>query len=62
MALLTRISTHWGIRNNLCWAIDVMFRGDNRLLWRDNVLQNEVIIKKCALNIIRSYTHHKPIY
>lgn len=53
--ILTCIRAHWGIENNLHWVLDVIFREDNRLLWNDNVLQNEAIIRRCALNVIRSY-------
>jgi predicted transposase YbfD/YdcC len=49
------IGAHWGIENNLHWVLDVIFREDNRLLWNDNIVQNEAIIRRCALNVIRRY-------
>ena len=57
--ILTCIRAHWGIENNLHWILDVIFREDDRLLWNDNVIQNEAIIRRCALNVIRNYkTRH----
>lgn len=53
--ILTCIRAHWGIENKLHWVLDVIFREDDRLLWNDNVVQNEAIIRRCALNVIRSY-------
>lgn len=53
--LLHCIRAHWGIENNVHWVLDVVFKEDDRLLWNKHVIQNEAIIRRCALNAIRRY-------
>lgn len=53
--ILSCVRAHWGIENNLHWMLDVVFNEDDRMLWNNHVLQNEAIIRRCALNVIRSY-------
>lgn len=57
--ILAATRAHWGIENRLHWLLDVVFKEDDRILWHKNVIQNEAVLRRCALNIIRKYkTHH----
>lgn len=53
--IMKSIRSHWGIENKLHWVLDVVFKEDDRILWNKNVIQNEAIIRRLALNLIRKY-------
>ena len=53
--ILKSVRSHWFIENNLHWLLDVVFKEDNRVLWNKNVIQNEAMIRRFALNLIRKY-------
>jgi len=46
---------HWGIENSLNWVLDVIFQEDSRIIWNKNVAQNESIIRRMALNLVKKY-------
>ena len=48
---------HWGTQNNLHWILDVIFKEDDQILflWDKNVIQNESLIRRFALNLIKQY-------
>lgn len=52
---LTVSRAHWGIENSLNWVLDVIFQEDSRIIWNKNVAQNESIIRRIALNLIKKY-------
>lgn len=54
-SLLAGVRAHWGIENNLHWILDVIFHEDQRIIWNQNIAQNESIIRKMALNLIKQY-------
>lgn len=48
------IRSHWGIENSLHWVLDVVFKEDYCRKRKDNAAENFNIIRKMALNIIRT--------
>jgi predicted transposase YbfD/YdcC len=46
---------HWGIENQLHWVLDVIFNEDRARNRKDNGPQNIAILRKLALNILRSH-------
>lgn len=47
--------THWTIENQLHWVLDVIFDEDAARSRRDNAPQNLALLRKLALNILRSH-------
>lgn len=45
---------HWGIENRLHWVLDVTMGEDTTTVRKDNAPQNLSLLRKIALNIIRS--------
>jgi predicted transposase YbfD/YdcC len=46
---------HWGIENSLNWVLDVIFNEDDRIIWNDNIAQNESLIRRMGLNLLKQY-------
>ena len=46
---------HWGIENQLHWVLDVVFDEDRARNRKDNGPENLAIMRKLALNILRSH-------
>lgn len=46
---------HWGIENQLHWVLDVVFDEDRARNRKDNGPENLAIVRKLALNILRSH-------
>jgi predicted transposase YbfD/YdcC len=46
---------HWGIENQLHWVLDVVFDEDRARNRKDNGPENLAILRKLALNMIRSH-------
>jgi predicted transposase YbfD/YdcC len=53
--LLEIVRSHWGIENRLHWVLDVIFDEDGSRTRKDNGPENLAILRRCALNIIRSH-------
>lgn len=53
--ILAATRAHWGIENSLHWMLDVIFREDDRIIWNKNIAQNEAIIRRIALNLLKKY-------
>jgi predicted transposase YbfD/YdcC len=53
--ILNSVRSHWAIENNLHWILDVVFKEYDRILWDKNVIQNESLIRRFALNLIKQY-------
>jgi predicted transposase YbfD/YdcC len=49
--------SHWGIENQLHWVLDVVFDEDKARNRKDNGPENLAILRKLALNILRSHPH-----
>lgn len=47
--------THWTIENQLHWVLDVAFEEDAARSRKDNAPQNLALLRKLALNILRSH-------
>jgi predicted transposase YbfD/YdcC len=47
--------SHWGIENQLHWVLDVVFAEDAGRTRKDNAPENLAILRRFALNIIRSH-------
>ena len=47
--------THWTIENQLHWVLDVALAEDAARSRKDNAPQNLALIRKLALNILRSH-------
>jgi predicted transposase YbfD/YdcC len=52
--LLTITRSHWGIENQLHWVLDVVFDEDRARNRKDNGPQNIALLRKLALNLLRS--------
>jgi predicted transposase YbfD/YdcC len=57
--LLQIVRSHWSIENRLHWVLDVVFNEDRDRTRKDNGPENLAILRRFAVNIIRS--HPNPI-
>jgi predicted transposase YbfD/YdcC len=55
--LLHVTRTHWGIENRLHWVLDVHFAEDANRARKDNAPENLAILRRLALNILRTLPH-----
>jgi predicted transposase YbfD/YdcC len=53
--LLHIARSHWGIENQLHWVLDVHFAEDRNRSRRDHAPENLAILRRLALNILRSH-------
>src|ERR1700716_1385270 len=53
--LLQIVRSHWAIENRLHWVLDVVFDEDRNRTRKDNAPENLAILRRFALNIIRSH-------
>ncbi len=53
--LLTVVREHWGIENKLHWILDVVFNEDRARNQKDHGPENLSILRKLALNLLRSH-------
>jgi predicted transposase YbfD/YdcC len=53
--LLAITRSHWGIENRLHWVLDVVFDEDRARNRKDNGPENLAILRKLALNMLRSH-------
>lgn len=51
---LSAIRSHWGIENSLHWVLDVVFHEDYCRKRKENAAENFNLIRKMALNVIRT--------
>jgi predicted transposase YbfD/YdcC len=59
--LLQITRSHWTIENQLHWVLDVHFDEDGNRARLDNAPENLAILRRLALNILRSYPDPTPI-
>jgi len=59
--LLQVTRSHWTIENQLHWVLDVHFDEDGNRARLDNAPENLAILRRLALNILRSYPDPTPI-
>lgn len=53
--LLDVVRTHWSIENRLHWVLDVVFDEDRARNRKDNGPENLALLRKLALNLLRSH-------
>ena len=53
--LLKVVRQHWGIENQLHWVLDVVFDEDRARNRKDNGPENLAILRKLALNLLRTH-------
>ena len=53
--LLRIVRSHWGIENQLHLVLDVVFNEDRNRTRKDNAPENLAILRKLALNLVRSH-------
>jgi len=53
--LLRIVRSHWAIENQLHWLLDVVFDEDGNRSRKDNAPENLAILRRLAINIIRSH-------
>ncbi|HEY2144827.1 MAG TPA: ISAs1 family transposase [Steroidobacteraceae bacterium] len=53
--LLRIVRSHWAIENQLHWVLDVVFDEDGNRTRKDNAPENLAILRRLAINIIRSH-------
>ena len=58
--LLRIVRSHWGIENQLHWVLDVVFNEDRNRTRKDNAPENLAILRKLALNLVRSHPAATP--
>ena len=49
------VRAHWGVENSLHYCLDIVFREDACRTRKDNSAENFAVIRKIALNILKSY-------
>lgn len=49
------VRAHWGIENSLHWCLDVVFHEDDNRTRKDNSAENFSVIRRIALNILKSF-------
>lgn len=59
--LLQIVRTHWTIENQLHWVLDVVFDEDGARNRKDNGPQNIAVLRKIALNLLRSHPDNASI-
>jgi predicted transposase YbfD/YdcC len=59
--LLAITRGHWGIENQLHWVLDVVFDEDRARNRKDNGPENLAILRKLALNMLRTHPHKASI-
>jgi predicted transposase YbfD/YdcC len=59
--LLQITRSHWTIENQLHWVLDVHFDEDGSRTRMDNAPENLAILRRLALNILRSHPHNASI-
>ena len=55
--LLHVTRSHWSIENQLHWVLDVHFAEDANRARKDNAPENLAILRRLALNILRTLPH-----
>jgi predicted transposase YbfD/YdcC len=58
--LLQVTRSHWTIENQLHWVLDVQFDEDGNRTRKDNAPENLAILRRLALNILRSHPNTTP--
>ena len=53
--LLGIVRAHWAIENQLHWVLDVVFDEDAHRSRKDNAPENLAILRRFAINLIRSH-------
>lgn len=53
--LLEIVRSHWSIENQLHWILDVVFDEDASRARKDNAAENLAILRRFAINIVRSH-------
>src|SRR5258705_295278 len=59
--LLAITRSHWGIENQLHWVLDVVFDEDRARNRKDNGPENIAVLRKLALNMLRSHPDNASI-
>jgi predicted transposase YbfD/YdcC len=59
--LLHVTRSHWTIENQLHWVLDVHFNEDGNRARKDNAPENLAILRRLALNILRTHPDPTPI-
>jgi predicted transposase YbfD/YdcC len=54
--LLHVTRSHWGIENQLHWVLDVQFGEDHNRARKDSAPENLALLRRLALNILRSHS------
>jgi len=53
------VRAHWGVENNLHWALDMVFDEDHCRIRQGYADQNMAILCHISLNLLKSKTEHK---
>ena len=59
--LLSTVRSHWGIENNVHWELDVVFHEDACRTRKDNAPVNLALLRKIALNLLRTHPAKKSL-
>ena len=53
-AFATSVRSHWQIENKLHWVLDVAFHEDRSTIHQKNAMQNVVLVRRLAFNLLKS--------
>lgn len=59
--LLETVRAHWSVENNLHWQLDVSFHEDNARTRKDNAPQNLAVIRRMALDILKTHPDKRSV-
>ena len=55
------VRSHWGVENSLHWVLDVVFHEDANRTRKDNSAENFAVVRRIALNILKSFPAKMPL-
>ena len=53
-AILRAVRGHWGVES-MHWCLDVIFREGDRIIWNHQFAQNESVIRRFGLNLLKKF-------
>ena len=60
-AFAKAVRSHWGVENSLHWVLDVVFHEDANRTRKDYSAENFAVVRRIALNILKSFPAKMPL-
>ena len=51
--------SHWSVENSLHWILDMAFREDESRTWKDNAPENQALLNRLALSLLKQEKSYK---